>query len=137
MFTSPLRLNAYSNESLPIGCKIYVFNRVGALEAVKISIFIQYPRVPILEFNGIPRTRDKRPALLDVVARAIDEAFPALHFVDSAIDSRFVCHVAPLTVHPVDGVILGRRGLNVHKRLLDDVAARDIIASARRRHKPT
>ena len=49
----------------------------------------------IANLNGsashfIPRPADKRPALLDTVHRAVDEAFPALHFVGRAIDECFV-----------------------------------------------
>ena len=40
---------------------------------------------------------------------------------------------ASLTVHPVDRVVLRGCALRAHERLLDDVAACDVVAAARRR----
>ena len=44
-----------------------------------------------LKRDIIPRPADKRPALLDVVHSAVDEALPALHGVGRAVDEGFVC----------------------------------------------
>ena len=78
---------------------------------------------------------DKRPALFDVVARAVDEAFPALHFIGRSGDQCLVRHGASSLILPVDGVALGRRGLRGDQRLLGDVAGLHIVR-ARHGHRP-